>query len=67
MAEPNAGVPRLISGMTVYDEGPDEMEAGIDDLITAGANIIGGCCGTTPEHIQRIARRVQEYQTNVEE
>jgi len=65
MAEPNAGVPRLISGETIYDEGPDEMEAGIDDLIAAGANIIGGCCGTTPEHIQRIVRRVQEYQTNI--
>ncbi len=67
MAEPNAGVPRLVSGETIYDESPEDMAAGIDDLIAAGANIIGGCCGTTPEHIRLIARKVKEYQTNLEE
>ena len=67
MAEPNAGVPRLVSGETIYDESPEEMAAGIDDLIAAGVNIIGGCCGTTPEHIRRISQKVKKYQTNLEE
>jgi 5-methyltetrahydrofolate--homocysteine methyltransferase len=52
MAQPNAGQPRLIGMKVVYDETPDEMVRGVVPLIEAGANIIGACCGSTPDHIR---------------
>jgi len=55
--KPNAGMPQLINGATVYGETPSAMAEKASVLITTGANIIGGCCGTTPEHI-RLMRKV---------
>lgn len=51
MAQPNAGQPALVQMKLVYDESPADMAAGVEALLDAGANIIGGCCGSTPEHI----------------
>lgn len=51
-AEPNAGLPKLVNGQTTYLETPEQMAARIPDLINAGAQIVGGCCGTTPAHIK---------------
>jgi homocysteine S-methyltransferase len=48
---PNAGLPQRIEGQFVYAAGPDYFGAMVDDMLAAGAAIIGGCCGTTPEHI----------------
>jgi 5-methyltetrahydrofolate--homocysteine methyltransferase len=56
MIQANAGVPELIDGKTVFRESPEMMASFIPELIKAGANIIGGCCGTTPEHIKEIGR-----------
>jgi len=53
--EPNAGLPQLIEGETVFPDTPEEMAEYALKLRDAGANIIGGCCGSTPEHIQAIA------------
>jgi 5-methyltetrahydrofolate--homocysteine methyltransferase len=56
----NAGLPELIDGRTVFRESPEMMASFIPDLIKAGVNIIGGCCGTTPAHIEafgKITRR----------
>lgn len=50
----NAGMPVYDDGKTVYPETPEETISFIPDLINAGVNIIGGCCGTTPEHIRAI-------------
>jgi len=50
----NAGLPELVDGQTVFRQGPEEMAAHARALLDAGANIIGGCCGTTPEHIAAI-------------
>ena len=50
--KPNAGLPELVNGRTVYRETPDEMAARIPELVDAGAVVVGGCCGTTPEHIR---------------
>ncbi|MDZ7725284.1 MAG: homocysteine S-methyltransferase family protein [candidate division KSB1 bacterium] len=50
----NAGMPQLKNGKTVFPESPEEMAAFVPELIEAGANIIGGCCGTTPEHIRKM-------------
>lgn len=52
----NAGLPVLIDGKTVFRESPQHMASYVDDLVKAGANIIGGCCGTTPEHIREIRK-----------
>ena len=56
--KPNAGLPELEGGRAVYKQTPDEFAAHIPTLIEAGANIIGGCCGTGPEHIRRVAALV---------
>jgi 5-methyltetrahydrofolate--homocysteine methyltransferase len=55
----NAGLPVLEGGKTVFKDTPDFMAAQADALLQAGAQIIGGCCGTTPEHIAALARAVR--------
>ena len=53
MAYPNAGLPRLDKQQrTVYDQSPEEMAEGLASVLAAGATIVGGCCGTRPEHIE---------------
>lgn len=54
----NAGRPRNVNGATVFPETPGDMERQVGALIDAGANVIGGCCGTTPEHIRAIKAAV---------
>lgn len=61
MAQPNAGVPLLVGDRTEYPEDPRHMADMSLKLIEAGASIIGGCCGTTPEHIREIAARIAEF------
>jgi len=53
--KPNAGMPELIDGATVFRETPEEMAGKVTRLLEAGASIVGGCCGTTPEHIRQLA------------
>lgn len=60
LAKPNAGLPKLINGKTVFDMGPDEFGSYVDVLVEAGVNIIGGCCGTTPVYISKIADKVKD-------
>jgi 5-methyltetrahydrofolate--homocysteine methyltransferase len=56
MIQANAGIPEFIDGSTVFRETPQIMASFVAELVKAGANIIGGCCGTTPEHIRQMAR-----------
>jgi 5-methyltetrahydrofolate--homocysteine methyltransferase len=56
MIQANAGVPELIEGKTVFRETPGMMASFVPELIKAGVNIIGGCCGTTPDHIRSIGK-----------
>lgn len=56
----NAGMPVLQEGISVFPETPDQMSSQIGELIAAGANIVGGCCGTTPEHISKIIQVVRK-------
>jgi len=58
LVQANAGLPMVAEGKTIFPESPDDMARWIDPLIDAGANIIGGCCGTTPEHIRKIVEVV---------
>jgi len=55
LAQPNAGTPELIDGRTVFDMGPECFAEGIAECLSAGATILGGCCGTTPAHIRAVA------------
>lgn len=57
----NAGKPVIKEGKTFFPETPELMASKVGDLIKCGANIIGGCCGTTPEHIQLLAKVIREY------
>jgi 5-methyltetrahydrofolate--homocysteine methyltransferase len=50
----NAGMPHYHDGQTMFPETPDEMAVLVPKIIAAGANVIGGCCGTTPGHICRV-------------
>lgn len=54
----NAGAPEVENGKTVFKETPEYMASRVKELIEAGANIIGGCCGTTPAHIAAMAQAV---------
>jgi 5-methyltetrahydrofolate--homocysteine methyltransferase len=59
IAMPNAGMPELVDGVTVFPEPPEEMASKVGRLLDAGAQIIGGCCGTTPAHIAAMARAMR--------
>ncbi len=62
-AHPNAGLPNEFGE---YDETPDEMAAQIEEYLKEGlVNILGGCCGTTPDHIKKIAAVAAKYQPRV--
>jgi len=54
----NAGLPQNVNGTTVFPETPEMMAALVPELARAGANVIGGCCGTTPAHISAIKQAV---------
>jgi 5-methyltetrahydrofolate--homocysteine methyltransferase len=56
----NAGLPVNIDGADVFPETPEQMAALVPELVNAGANIIGGCCGTTPDHIRAIRNAVDK-------
>lgn len=59
MAYPNAGMPELNKDMeTVYSQSPEDMVAHLDNLLAAGASIVGGCCGTGPEHISTFRQKL---------
>ncbi len=58
-AQPNAGMPRDIGGRSMYMASPEYMASYARHLIHAGARVIGGCCGTTPEHIAAIAAGIR--------
>jgi len=51
----NAGMPCYLDGVTTFPESPEDMAARVKEIIDAGANIVGGCCGTTPDHIRKVS------------
>jgi 5-methyltetrahydrofolate--homocysteine methyltransferase len=61
MVQPNAGQPRLVDMKVVYDETPEQMVQGLMPLLEAGANIVGACCGSTPEHIRAFRIVLDEF------
>jgi 5-methyltetrahydrofolate--homocysteine methyltransferase len=59
IAQPNAGKPALIEDKTVFDMSPEAFAEGIEKCVIAGANLVGGCCGTTPAHIRKTAEMIR--------
>jgi len=58
-AEPNAGLPTTIGGRTVFPMSAEEMVEYADRFVEAGVNILGGCCGTTPEYIRLLSQKIK--------
>ena len=56
VVKPNAGLPKVVDGRTVFTVGPEEFAGDVMSLVEAGASIVGGCCGTTPAHIAAVRR-----------
>ena len=54
--KPNAGVPRVVGDTVVYEAGPEDLAAHVRGYADRGVRVVGGCCGSTPEHIAAIAR-----------
>ena len=54
----NAGLPHIVDGVDVFPETPEDMAKQVGDLVSAGANIIGGCCGTSPAHIKAMKEAI---------
>ncbi|HOL88758.1 MAG TPA: homocysteine S-methyltransferase family protein [Anaerohalosphaeraceae bacterium] len=59
LAEPNAGKPRLEGERAVYDLAPEEFARGLERIHQAGAVIVGGCCGTSPEHLAAAVKHLR--------
>ncbi|MDC7280753.1 homocysteine S-methyltransferase family protein [Butyrivibrio fibrisolvens] len=60
MCKPNAGLPELENGKTVYKMGPAEFTDACEKLYEAGASLFGGCCGSTPDHIRELVSRLKD-------
>jgi len=60
LVQANAGLPELVDGNNVYPETPEIMASFVPAIIEAGANIVGGCCGTTPAHIAAIKQVIEK-------
>ena len=58
--EPNAGIPQIIGGKTVFPQSPEDMAKSFPAIIKAGANVVGGCCGATADHIRLISQSVRK-------
>ena len=58
IAKPNAGMPKLVKGEASFDMSPKEFASFAKQLVSAGVSLLGGCCGTTPEHIRRVKSEV---------
>lgn len=60
IVNPNAGLPRSENGKTVFDVGAEEFAQDMEEIVTMGAWFAGGCCGTTPVHIQAMVEKCKE-------
>ena len=61
IAKPNAGLPKVVDGQTVFTVGPEEFAADVAKLVAAGASVVGGCCGTTPAHIGKLNTEARRH------
>jgi 5-methyltetrahydrofolate--homocysteine methyltransferase len=61
MVQPNAGLPVLENLKAVYKQPPEETASAVPDVLAAGANIVGSCCGSTPDHTRAIHAAVEQF------
>ena len=66
LAQPNAGKPKLIENVTVFDMEPEPFTAGVLQCLKNGARLVGGCCGTSPEHIRKLAEEIRRFEAGTE-
>jgi 5-methyltetrahydrofolate--homocysteine methyltransferase len=64
IAKPNAGLPQLIDGKTVFSMGAEEFATECEYFAKLGIQMIGGCCGTTIEHIRCVAKMAKQYEVS---
>ncbi len=62
IANPNAGLPKVVDGKTVFEVNADEFAGEMTELVQAGARVLGGCCGTTPAHIGKMISGVSDME-----
>ncbi len=67
IVNPNAGLPRSENGKTVFDVGPDEFAEIMERIAGMGVHVLGGCCGTTPEHIRKLVAACKGKPVNLPE
>jgi len=58
--KPNAGLPKVVNGETVYDVSAEEFSDEVKTLVNEGVRIVGGCCGTTPEYIKKVVEKTKD-------
>jgi 5-methyltetrahydrofolate--homocysteine methyltransferase len=58
IVKPNAGLPRLVAGATVYDLTPQDFAARMSEFVLQGARVIGSCCGSSPDFIRELRQRI---------
>jgi methionine synthase I (cobalamin-dependent) len=62
--QPNAGLPETRQGQVVYRETPDLMAARAREMLDLGVSVVGGCCGTTPDHVRALRRVVDDWKAS---
>ena len=65
IVNPNAGLPKVVNGQTIFDVKPEDFVATMEEIKNLGATILGGCCGTTPEYIQKLTEKINNPQTKI--
>lgn len=65
IVNPNAGLPKVVNGQTIFDVSPEDFVATMEEIKNLGATILGGCCGTTPEYIQKLTEKIKNQQTKI--
>jgi len=65
LAQSNAGIPELAGGNLYYKESPEIIASKVQELLTSGVNILGGCCGTTPLHIKKMREVLDLFLSNI--
>lgn len=67
IVQPNAGLPESVNGQTVFNVSPEEFADDMKKMAELGVSYLGGCCGTTPEHIRKMIRLCSEIPANIPE
>jgi 5-methyltetrahydrofolate--homocysteine methyltransferase len=64
LIQPNAGLPKMVNSSTVFDETPEIMAVNFKKILEYHPDIIGGCCGSTPDHIKKLSQLLQQFNSN---